>query len=79
MFLEYVGILHQEERSGRAYRNTWTIWTACQYNSDVSSSTVYRQRKLPLSVDISIYRVTLILALLNITTLFSGANIHVTF
>ena len=38
MFLEYVGILHQEERSGRVYRNTWTIWTACQHNSDVSST-----------------------------------------
>ena len=35
--LEYVGILCQEERSGRAYRDAWTIWPVCQCNSDVSS------------------------------------------
>ena len=37
IFLDYVGILCQEERSSRTCGNAWTIWGACQWNSDVSS------------------------------------------
>uniref|UniRef100_A0A452Z7X5 Solute carrier family 35 member F1 n=1 Tax=Aegilops tauschii subsp. strangulata TaxID=200361 RepID=A0A452Z7X5_AEGTS len=31
------GTLRQEERQSRSCRNAWTIWGACQYNSDLYS------------------------------------------
>jgi hypothetical protein len=36
-FLDYVGILCQEERPSGTCRDAWTMWGACHWSSDVSS------------------------------------------